>query len=252
MISKVRIKFLNSLNLKKFRHEHKAFLVEGNKTVAELLSSGYYVQSLYATGSWLQANRELTGNKKIEIFEATAEELKACSTHTQPDEVIAVASIPASGAIPVLEKGSLYLALDSINDPGNLGSIIRIADWFGIHQILCSEDCVDAYNPKTVSAAKGSLFRTGITYTNLQQVFVKGGLPVYGALLEGENVYAQNLGAKGILLIGNEANGISQALLPYITHPVSIPSFGSAESLNAAMATAILCSEFMRPAAIQP
>jgi TrmH family RNA methyltransferase len=252
MISKVRIKFLNSLHLKKFRQEHKAFLVEGNKTTTELLASGYKVQSLYATKSWLETHRAEISGKKTEVFEATAEELKVCSTHSQPDEVIAVAGMPEAGALPVLEKGQLYLALDSINDPGNMGAIIRIADWFGVKHILCSEDCVDAYNPKTVSAAKGSLFRTGITYTRLQDVFAAAGHTVYGALLQGENIYTQDLGARGILLIGNEANGISPALLPYITHAVSIPRFGQAESLNAAMATAILCSEFMRPTALHP
>ncbi len=244
MLSKAKIKFLQSLQHKKFRQLYHRFVVDGDKTVRELLASHFQVEAIYAEPWWMNKFKTLTQNV-AEVHEISSDELQKISAHEKANGVVAVAHIPSPETI-FFDPNDFCLALDNISDPGNLGAIIRIADWFGIKSVLCSEGCVDAFNPKVVSSAKGSLFRTQVHYLNLPTFFAAHQPNVYGALLEGESIYNTSLERKGILLIGNEAHGIAPELHPFITHKISIPSFGSAESLNAAVATGIICSEFSR------
>jgi len=245
MISKNQIKFVQSLHQKKYRQMYGKFLVEGHKTVLELLSSGFKIDSIYATAKWISENKI---NFNVLIAEVTEAELQKIATHENPQEVIAVANIPASSADAQLKKGK-YIALDQINDPGNAGTIIRIADWFGLDGVIFSENSVDVFNPKVVSAAKGSLFRVPFYYMDLEKCFAANGhFPVLGTFMEGESIYSKQFPTDGILLIGNEANGISESLSAAIQHRISIPKFGQAESLNAGVAAGILISEWKKQA----
>ncbi len=238
-------KFIKSLHQKKGRQEEGRFLVEGDKTVRELLASGVAIHGVYALDSWLRENSRLIG-KGVHTYAVTPSQLKSISTHEQPNGVIAVAHIPKSN-VALKINNELCLAGDGINDPGNLGSIIRIADWFGVKKIVLSTDSVDAYNPKTVSAAKGSLFRVSIQYTDLAE-FLKHNKTenIYGAFMDGENIYNADLSGTGIIVIGNEANGIGSDIEKLVSNRIAIPSFGVTESLNAAIATGIIVSEFKR------
>lgn len=247
MLSKNRAKLITSLHDKKGRREHQLFIAEGEKIVAELLQSEIVVQEVYSTDARIE-NQESKIKQGINITET---ELKKISTLSTPPQILAVCEIPKHELKIEDLRDKLTLVLDDIRDPGNLGTIVRIADWFGIKDIICSEDCVDAYNPKTVQATMGSIARVKIHYAILEDV-LKGmkDIPVYGALLEGENIYRKKLNDKGFIIIGNESKGISEKLLPFITDKISIPSFNKkdagAESLNAAIATALICSEFRR------
>lgn len=241
MLSKNQKKYINSLKQKKHRMNCPVFIVEGTKMVGELLQSDFEIEAIYATSSWI-TQHEIAG---VEVNDITEKELASISSLTTSNEVLAV--VKQRNDVEIDTSG-LTIALDNIQDPGNLGTIIRIADWFGITNIICSTDCVDVYNPKVVQATMGSIFRVNITYTNLSDFFKKNNhLKVYGALLDGNNVYQEQLTKQeAVLLMGNESKGISDELLPYITNKITIPSFGKAESLNVSAATAVLCSEFKR------
>ena len=240
MLSINQKKFVSSLKQKKVRTERNLFIVEGVKLVDELLSSDYEVSEIYATTNWMEQNAG------IECSEVSERELKAISSLITPNEVLAVVHQKAPQLSDV--SSQLNIVLDKIQDPGNFGTIIRTADWFGIQNIICSEETVDLYNPKVLQATMGSFFRMNIVYTKLADFFLKNPkLSVYGALLDGDNVYQKELNSKGaVLLMGNESKGISDELKPFITEKVLIPNFGKAESLNVAIATAVLCSEFKR------
>jgi len=223
------------------------FIAEGKKIVDEMLESpGIEVVHVFASGSYY-------GNKPS--TKVTENEMKKISALTTPPNLLAVCRIPAETAVlPDFQK-ELVLALDDIRDPGNLGSIIRIADWFGINTIFCTAECVDVYNPKTVQASMGSIARVRVDYGGLPNVLQKcktNQIPVYGAKLDGANMLKETLIPNGMLIIGNESTGISPELSKYITNAIKIPSYAhsaisaGAESLNAAMATAILCAEFRR------
>ena len=245
MISKQQTSFVRSLQQKKYRQMYGKFLVEGDKLVRELLTSPFNIQAIFKTSAW-NANIE---RGKIEVIEVSEEELRKISTHENPNQVLAVAEIPATNenAAGTLLKGGLYLACDYLSDPGNAGTIIRTADWFGITDIFFSENSVDIFNPKVVSAAKGSLFRVACHYVDLKTLFTNNPqLPVYGTFMDGENIYKAGLSGSAIILIGNEANGIGEELAPFIKHKISIPNFGNAESLNAAVAAGIVMGEFRR------
>lgn len=242
MLSKKQAGYVRSLHLKKFRQMYGKFIVEGEKLVRELLHTELTVDTVFSTVQ-LPEIKHLT-----ELVEVTEAELAKIATQQQPDKMLAVVSIPPAGA-PGLLQDDLYLALDEINDPGNAGTIIRIADWFGIKQIFLSPNTVDIYNPKTVAAAKGSLFRVPCSYVNLPQLMkANPSLPVLGTFMQGENIYRTPLPQKGIIIIGNEANGISAEVEALVTQKLTIPSFGKAESLNAGVATGIVLSEFKRQA----
>lgn len=219
------------------------FLVEGDKLVRELLASNVKTDAIYALEGWKSVNT----TNKAEITIVSASDLERISTHESPNQVVAIADIPKQEYSNLPLPQALYIALDQIQDPGNAGTIIRIADWFGVNTIFLSEGSVDIYNPKVVSSAKGSLFRVQCHYADLQRVFEDNkSLSVYGTFMEGENIYKSTLDKSGIIVIGNEANGISDKLVPYINKKISIPNFGKAESLNAAVATGIVVSEFRR------
>ncbi|SDE40750.1 RNA methyltransferase, TrmH family [Mucilaginibacter pineti] len=245
MLSKSQISLLSSLQHKKFRREHGFFLVEGYKSVIEFTSSGYQVDTIYHTPAI--APKLLNLSRKINFQEISLNELEKISTLKTPQEVIGLIKIPIW---PVLNYESLKqkfsLVLDGVQDPGNMGTIIRTADWFGIHDIICSEDTVEVYNPKVVQATMGSLARVNVHYGNLEAVLPQINLPMFGAMLNGDNVYKTNFGTEGLLVMGNEGNGISPAIEPLIGKAVTIPRVGQAESLNVAIATAILVSEIKR------
>lgn len=237
-LSQNKIKQIRGLHQKKNREEQGLFLVEGEKMVLEVLRNSPQLVRYCVVVEGFE--NELVN--KVESFVCSAEELKKISTLTTPNKLIAV--VEKLTFLP--ENQSLILALDSIQDPGNLGTIIRTADWFGIKRIVCSKTTVDCYNTKVIQASMGSFLRVEVVYLDLHDYLSKSDLPVYGALLEGENVYQSKLNTPGILLMGNEGNGISEDLKQFITDPVTIPQFGSAESLNVAVATSILLSEFSR------
>ncbi|MBO4427734.1 MAG: RNA methyltransferase [Bacteroidales bacterium] len=228
-ISHNEIKFVRSLQQKKFREEHGVFVVEGEKMVQEALESGFKVEKVY---------------RREELGEKAMERLSAMSS---PSPVVAVVRMPEP-AVP--EVGGLCLALDSVRDPGNLGTILRIADWFGIDCIFASPDSADVYNPKVVQASMGAIFRKKVIYcdlTALCESFAKSGKRVFGTFLEGADIYASELPGEGLIVMGNEANGISPEVAAKVTDRITIPSFGGgAESLNVAVATAVAVSEFRR------
>ncbi|QEC75948.1 TrmH family RNA methyltransferase [Mucilaginibacter ginsenosidivorax] len=245
MLSKSQISLLTSLQHKKFRREHGFFLVEGYKSVVEFTGSRYQVDTVYHTGAI--APKMLNLSRKINFQEISAKDIEKISTLKTPQEVIGLVKIPIW---PTLNYDSLKqrfsLVLDNIQDPGNMGTIIRTADWFGINDIVCSEDTVDVYNPKVVQATMGSLARVNVHYTNLAQALPQIKLPIFGAMLDGENIYNTPFGTEGLLVMGNEGNGISADIERLITTKITIPRAGHAESLNVAIATAILCSEIKR------
>lgn len=237
MLSKNQIKFVRSLELKKNRKREHLFVAEGPKVVGDLLKAGFRPHSFFST------------NPRQDEQLVTEEELQRISFLQHPQEILAVFEIPDSEHRPINPNG-LSLALDGIQDPGNLGTIIRIADWFGIDAIYCSRETADVYNPKVVQATMGSIAHVPITYCNLVELLNKVECPIYGTLLDGEDIYQKELQKNGIIVMGNEGNGISQEVRPMITHRLLIPNFSnskeSAESLNVAIATAITCSEFRR------
>lgn len=255
MLSKNQLKQHRQLEMKKYRQREGVFVAEGPKVVGDLLAAGYEPRMLYATQQWIAA----TGHQTAQ--EVDEEELRKLSFLQHPQQVVAeffmkriaetlganeanTESVYAEG--PKLSSG-LYLALDGVQDPGNLGTIIRIADWFGINTIFCSEDTADAWNPKVVQATMGSIARVNIIYTSLARLISNTTLPVYGTLLDGRNIYEETLTKDGIIVMGNEGNGISQDIRQLITRKLLIPQFHEGpESLNVAIATAITCSEFRR------
>ncbi len=218
------------------------FLVEGDKAVRELLHSSFKIDAIYGLSEWIDAH----SSPDITMHMVSENELLQLSTHDKPDQVLAVADIPLQDENALLGQ-ELYIACDQLNDPGNAGTIIRIADWFGINIVIFSVGSVDVYNPKVVSAAKGSLFRVKVIYEDLETLFNNNkDIPVIGAVMDGENIYHMALPKAGILLIGNEANGISDDLYASLTKKISIPSYGNAESLNAGVATGIIVGEWRR------
>ena len=250
MLSKNRIKQITSLQQKKFRNESRTFVAEGHKVVMELLRSPVVVREIFATDDWIaQHAAKFHG---VKITAADDAEIKKISAMQTACNVVAEVEMKPSKPFS-LDADSLYLALDSVRDPGNFGTIVRIANWFGISTILASDDCVDLYNPKVIQASMGSAFRVDVHYCNLPQTLAaaqKIGLPVYGTFLDGDNIYTASLTGKGIVVLGNEGHGILPETAAQITRRILIPCGASAaeapESLNVATATAVVCSEFYR------
>jgi TrmH family RNA methyltransferase len=240
MVSKNQIKLITSLQQKKYRFANKLFFAEGVKVIQELLQSNFELEQLYTT----QNDFETVASAKKTVIDA--DDLKKISALSSPNSCLAVFKIPAEKKR--MESG-LILALDSIRDPGNLGTILRLCDWFGIQQLVCSKETVDIYNPKVVQATMGSIARVNVSYTDLD-VFIAGSeLPVFGTFMDGENIYKTTLPVEGIIIMGNEANGISAAIEKRVQNRLAIPRFGAiqkTESLNVATATAIILSEFKR------
>ena len=238
-ISKGRLKQIKSLQQKKFRDETGFFVIEGVKMVEETMAVIPHLVDccLYTSDYSFQSKSEL-----FEMFQVDRKSLEQCSSLKTPNKILAVVK-----QLPKQNVSSKFiLALDGIQDPGNLGTILRLADWFGINQIVCSKETVDCYNPKVVQASMGAILRVSVNYCSLKNYLSETKLPIFGALLEGKNVFKETLTNEGILLMGNEGNGISDDLLKTIQHPLTIPRFGEAESLNVSVATGILLSEFWR------
>jgi len=251
MLSKNKIKLIQSLNRKKNRDETGLFLVEGNKMVEEALRSEYQVELLVCNSTFLDQNSALSGLAN-ELIETDSESLHKASLMQNPQDALALIRQPLNSRPEFNLNHDLVLALDFIQDPGNLGTIFRIADWFGISSIICSENTVDSFNPKVVQASMGAIFRIKTWYTNLENFLMKSAdnqIPVYGTFLEGDNIYNEQLTNGGILVLGNEGNGISKSVEKLVTQKLFIPTFSSgkgSESLNVAIAAAICCSEFRR------
>ena len=245
MISKSQISFIKSLHQKKIRKEHGLFIVEGLKSIQEFINSEYVVDSVYCTENLMPKLDNLS--RKIKPVGITESELSRISALSTPQAILAVVQIPQQTDLNIKKlDGSFILALDGVQDPGNLGTIIRTADWFGLNTILCSKDTAEVYNPKVVQASMGSLSRVNIIYTDLGDVFSKINIPVYGAVLNGKSIYETDFGHQGIILLGNEGNGISEHLIEKINYPITIPRYGKAESLNVAISASIFCSELRR------
>ncbi len=248
MVSKNQIKFVRQLEQKKHRLQEGLFVAEGPKVVGDLLAAGHQPKLLFSTEQW-QPDRDVAITPTI----VTSDELRRLSFLQHPQSVLAVFPLPTVSVQNDLGHSSLLLALDGVQDPGNMGTIIRVADWFGISRIVCSKDTVDAWSPKVVQATMGSIARVNICYTDLPAFLCHCGLPVYGTLLDGENIYTTSLPSAAVIVMGNEGKGISPEVRELVTHRLLIPavphsSSGCADSLNVAVATAITCSEFCRSA----
>ena len=263
MLSKNQLKLVRSLELKKNRKKEGLFVAEGPKVVGDLLRAGYVPHAIFmvqGSGFKVQGSGFKVQGRLLPI---TDDELRKLSFLQHPQEVLAVFEIPLNSQFSISNReatilnsefstlnSNLSLALDGVQDPGNLGTIIRIADWFGIQTIFCSEDTADCYNPKVVQATMGSLAHVHIIYTDLEALLQSVHCPIYGTLLDGQNIYQQQLSTEGIIVMGNEGNGISPAIRQLVTHKLLIPNYNTAgetaESLNVAIATAITCAEFRR------
>lgn len=248
MLSKNKTKFVNSLQKKKNRDKEGLFLVEGTKMVSELLHSGHETVELFHTPEWAPPEASL----QFAPTQITVAELKQISQLKTPQQVLAIARKPQTKPLLTLPDNELVLALDAIRDPGNLGTLIRLADWFGISKIICSTDSVDAFNPKVVQASMGAIFRISVHYVDLPALFKASdkSIPVYGTFMEGEDLYTTPLQTHGCIVLGNEGQGISDEVADCVTHKLHIPNFNpgpvSSESLNISVAGAIICAEFRR------
>ena len=253
MISKTRIKFIKSLQNKKIRDEERLFVIEGDKLVREFLSAGIHVQFLMAKPEFINSLPSHLAGFADNIEAVSYDELKQMSTLKTPHNALAIVHMPEHEINLTEIVKHLCVALDCVQDPGNMGTIIRAAGWFGIKNIVCSADCVDVYNPKVVQASMGALLHVNVFCYDLKKMFTyakEKNVSIFGTLLEGNSIYDHNLDNKGIILLGNESKGISDELIPFITEKIRIPKFSEAregiDSLNVGMAAAIVFSEFMR------
>ena len=240
MVSKNQIKLITSLQQKKYRIANKLFIAEGVKVIQELLQSNFVLEHLFVTESIFP---EINQEHQSLVLEHDLKKISALSTASS---CLAIFKIPNE---QVIQTSGLIVALDDVRDPGNLGTIIRLCDWFGISQIICSKATVDLYNPKVVQATMGSISRVNVSYMDLSEYILNSNLPVFGTFMDGKNIYQEKLPKEGILVLGNEANGISEDLEKIISNKIAIPRFGTlqkTESLNVATATAIFLSEFKR------
>jgi TrmH family RNA methyltransferase len=242
MLSKARIKFIKSLQLKKYRKQEQCFVIQGAKSVQELLISDFETLTVFGTPDFLDT---CSPGAKVEVVVVTPKELEGLGEYQSNDSALAIARLKPNQPITV-GAHEFALALDDIRDPGNLGTILRTADWFGITKIIASVETADFYNAKVISSTMGSFTRVEIFYTELKDYLKTSALPVFGAYLEGEDVHQADFGPGGIILIGNESRGIAPELEPAVTRKVTIPRYGQAESLNAAIATAVICDNLAR------
>jgi RNA methyltransferase, TrmH family len=242
MLSKNQIKYIRSLHAGKFRQIHSQYIVEGAKMIEELVNTDKQIAAIYALTDFIEKNLTLLQSRNISFETIDDDELQKISALTTPNKALAIVIQDKYkwGENNTLDEG-LFLALENIQDPGNLGTIIRSADWFGVKAIFCSEHSVDAYNPKVVQSSMGSLFRIPVYYTGLKKLLQHNkDIPAYAAVLAGKNVYECALKKNALLVIGNESKGISDELIDLCSEKISIPNFGKAESLNAAIACSVL------------
>lgn len=245
MLSKAQIKFIKSLQVKKYRQQEQCFVVEGAKSVLELLNSDFTTNLVVATPEFLQTHSPVIKKFQGEILSVKSGALSALGEFKSNNTALAIARIRLNEPF-LISKNEFVLVLDDIRDPGNLGTIIRLADWYGIDKVIASTETADVYNAKVLHASMGSFTRVRLFYTNISQYLSKQSMPAFGAFLNGENVHRMDWGAGGLIVIGNEAHGISDMVARQITRRVTIPKFGKAESLNAALATAVLCDNLRR------
>ncbi len=253
MISKNRLKYVRSLEMKKYRKADGVFVAEGHKLVGDLLDV-FECTYLVATPDWLSANALWVERQRgVEIDEVTEDELRRVSFQETPQQVLAVFKQPVySVDVNEVVRKQLCLALDDVQNPGNLGTIVRLADWFGIEHIFCSKGCADIYNPKTVQATMGGIARVQMHYVDLPEMLssLERGIPVYGTFLDGDNMYQKTLENRGLIVMGNEGKGVSQEVEALVSERLYIPNYPegreTSESLNVAIATAIVCAEFRR------
>ena len=253
MVSKNKINFILSLQKRKVREEEKLFVIEGDKLVKEFLSAKVPVKTLVAKPEFLNSLPLVHKQGIGEIIPASYDDLKKISSLKTPHNALAIIHIPERGMNPDNLKKELTVALDFVQDPGNLGTIIRAAAWFGIKNIYCSENCVDVYNPKVIQASMGAILNVNVFYTDLHLLFktaLNEEIKIYGAMLEGDSIYSHKLNNKGIIFLGNESKGISEDLIPFITDRIMIPRMNDAgsgiDSLNVSMAASVIFSEFTR------
>ncbi len=255
MLSKNNIKHINSLKINKFRKKYSEFIVEGDKCVFELLKSDFNTINIFANAEWIENYSTMPEISETEIIEITDPEMKKISSFSTACQILAIAEIPQTD----FEKGNisekLTLMIDDIKDPGNLGTIIRTADWFGINHIICSNETVDLFNPKVIQSSMGSFTRVKLLYVELSEYLqnLQPDICVYSCVLDGENIYKTELSKNGIIILGSESHGVSEKLSPFISKKIAIPSFvdnknsgNSTESLNVSVAAGIICSEFKR------
>ncbi len=242
MLTKATIKFIKSLQVKKYRKQEQCFLIEGAKSVEELLASDFEVVKLLATAGFLSDLKTPARGEVLEVSGSTLEDLGEFQSNRS---ALAVARFKPNTPLTVSED-EYALVLDDIHDPGNLGTILRTADWYGIKKIIASPDTADFYNPKVISATMGSFTRVSIFYTDLPAYLSATDLPVYGAFLEGQDVHKVNFARGGLVVIGSESHGISEAAASLIGEKITIPRYGNAESLNAGVATAVICDNLRR------
>ena len=253
MVSKAKIKQVHLLEKKKYRDEYRLFVAEGNKLVSDMIPF-FECEWMIAHPSWMAAQSipqsTLTGFQVKELIIAEKDDIKKVSLMKNPQDVLAVFRQPSYSIEVVNPASGLVLALDGIQDPGNLGTMIRLADWFGIEHIVCSPDTADVFGPKVIQASMGALTRVKVHYAHLESFLVDRDIPIYGAFLEGNSIYEEELSSHGVIIIGNEGNGIRPSIESLINRRIFIPPYPparkSAESLNAAVAAAIICAEFRR------
>ncbi|MFZ1809069.1 MAG: RNA methyltransferase [Cyclobacteriaceae bacterium] len=245
MISKSQIKFIKSLQLKKYRKEEQCFVVDGEKGVEEVLRSDFKLEMLLATESFLKKREKLLKGINADLLIVSEKQLAQLSSFQTNESVLAVVR-QKPNQLPVLEQNEFILALDDIRDPGNLGTIIRTADWFGIRKIVASEQTADCYNPKVINATMGSFTRVQFAYGHLRDLMAQWDACVYGTFMEGDDLHTKRFDKRGVIVIGNEANGISPEIQSLVTHKITIPGVKGAESLNAAVATGIVLDNWSR------
>jgi TrmH family RNA methyltransferase len=245
MLSKSQISFIKSLHQKKYRKENGLFIIEGIKSLLEFVHSRYQIQSIYYLPQYQSLLPKLT--PKIELFEVNNAELSKISTLQAPPGVLAVLkSSEAQFNDPSILQNTFSIALDGVQDPGNLGTIIRTADWFGFKNVICSENTVEVYNPKTVQATMGSLARVNVFYVDLPAFLRETQVPVYAAMLSGQSLFEVKWQQEGIVVLGNEGQGISSQVADLVANTITIPRIGGAESLNVSISGAIICAEISR------
>lgn len=254
MLSKNKIKHIHSLELKKNRNNEQVFVAEGNKLVSDMLPH-YACPLLIAKPCWMATQGDI---KADELIVADDEDIRKASFLKNPQDVLAVFKIPSWKIEEINPQDDLILMLDGIQDPGNLGTIVRLADWFGIEHVVCSQDTVDVFNPKVVQSTMGALAHVKVHYTDIATYLEQQkerNTPIYGTFLEGEDIYEKDLSGNGIIIMGNEGNGIRNELKEMINEKLYIPNYpqgrDTAESLNVAVATAVICAEFRRRKRIQ-
>ncbi|MEO9965021.1 MAG: RNA methyltransferase [Reichenbachiella sp.] len=242
MISNRDSKFIKSLQLKKFRQLENQFVVEGAKNVLELIQSELKIISLFATANFIEKHEIELANCQASVNEVKEAELKKVGSFVNNNAVLAVVEMPT---VQSLDASKSVLAFDRIKDPGNLGTVIRIADWYGFDQIVCSSESVDCFNPKVISATMGSFTRVKVHYASLSDILPKYN-HTYGTTLQGDNIHEIHFEEPAIIVFGNESQGLDDALKPLIKQEVFIPGYGDAESLNVAISTAVFCDNFRR------